>query len=522
MESETTKQPAQNAAQTAETSGTGALASPSNQAARQCGTATTADGLALSEYHRKLLEARGLSVELAQGLGWRTSGEPSSDAPWLEIPYTDNGREVNCKYRKFGKFKAFRQVSGGQKQLYNKDIIPTLGNQPLVICEGEMDCLAALQCGFKAVSVPDGAPSTTVDDPMAEKYTYLSAIPQDCTVIIAADNDNAGHNLLHDLQIRLGAHRCKWVKYPDDCKDLNEVIQKHGEARLVELLNSAPFVRVSGIYRMSELPPLPEHPALENGIEGISDKFRLRRGDLSVVTGYANSGKSTLIAELMANMANQHGWKTAIASFETSPTSDHRGILRSIYHGRPSNLLDGQANKKADEWIDNNFLFIVPDDLLCMDSQEDTDLAWALSRAAAAVKQYGADMIIIDPWNEIDHVMPHGMSLTQYTGFAIKQFKRFARKYQVHVMIVAHPAKPTRNKDGSIPEPSLYSVSDSAHWANKPDLGLIVIRGDDKETRLVVAKSRYYNILGHRGEYTLEFDDYRGRFARKLGDYDVQ
>lgn len=508
MATETTEQPAPDAATSAKKSMTSASASPS-AAIKRCGSVITASGL--GEYHQKIIEKRGLNREIAENLGWRTSKDRSD--VWLEIPYFSNGKEVNCKYRKFGKGKAFRQNKDAEKVLYNVDVIKDLGSSPLVICEGEMDCLVALQCGFKAVSVPDGAPAQKVADPLAEKYSYLSAIPGDCTVILATDNDEPGHNLLHDLQVRLGAHRCKWVKYPEGCKDLNDVVYRLGEAAVVDTLNSAPYVQVDGIYRMSELPPAPYHPALGNGISGLDDKFRFRKGDFSVLTGYANAGKSTLAAELMANMIDNHHWKIAVASFETNPTVDHKNILRTLHCRKPVKEMEIPDKQKADKWIDDNFIFIVPGDYLCIDDQADADLKWILSRCAAAVMRFGLDMVIIDPWNEIDHTIPPNMSLTQYTGFAIKQFKRFARKYQVHVMVIAHPAKPLQAK-GKAPTPSLYAISDSAHWANKADLGLVVMRGDDQKTKLSVAKSRYYNILGYRGDYELEYDEHTGRFTR--------
>jgi twinkle protein len=44
--------------------------------------------------------------------------------------------------------------------------------------------------------------------------------------------------------------------------------------------------------------------------------------------------------------------------------------------------------------------------------------------------------------------------------------------------------------------PSLYDISDSAHWANKPDVGIIVNRPDlsANETIIKLAKVRYHAI----------------------------
>jgi hypothetical protein len=161
----------------------------------------------------------------------------------------------------------------------------------------------------------------------------------------------------------------------------------------------------------------------------------------------------------------------------------------------------------ADKWIDQWFSFIVPDE------DEDADLGWALERCATAVLRYGAKVVVIDPWNEMDHVRPPDMSLTEYTGFAIKQFKKFAKKYGVHLIVVAHPSKQKKNEDGTFNIPSLYDISDSQHWFNKPDVGLVVHRENEDTTIVRIAKSRYHDTIGKPG-------DVRFRFIRDTNRFD--
>lgn len=123
---------------------------------------------------------------------------------------------------------------------------------------------------------------------------------------------------------------------------------------------------------------------------------------------------------------------------------------------------------------------------------------------------------MIDPWNELDHVFDsREISLTQYVGGAIKELRRFARRFLVHVMVIAHPAKLRKDKDGKYPIPTAYDISDSAHWYNKPDQILIVHRTDENKTLIRVAKSRYHNVLGKPGDVELEFNDYTYRFGNQ-------
>ena len=52
-------------------------------------------------------------------------------------------------------------------------------------------------------------------------------------IILAVDSDGPGVNLMNDLAMRLGKVRCKWVRYPQGCKDLNDALMKYGERGVV-------------------------------------------------------------------------------------------------------------------------------------------------------------------------------------------------------------------------------------------------------------------------------------------------
>lgn len=439
----------------------------------------------------KLLEARGLDVELLSRLGWRSSSKNIAGSK-IEIPYFVNGEEVNCKTRTLRGDKRFSQMKDGVKCFYNADAIAEwqLSGGALLITEGEMDCVAAMQCGLRAVSVPDGAPSHKLNEPLS-KYSYLDGFPPDGEVIICADNDNAGANLLHDLGIRLGKHRCKWLTYPKGCKDLNDVLIAQGEAGVKQTIAGAQWLAVSGVVRMSELPPLPKPEIRPCGMIPIN----IRKGDFSVWTGIPSHGKSTFMNHIAHNMA-ESDWNVCFASFEQAPQTQHRFSLRTLVLGRKPTSVPIDELAHADRWIDERIGFIVPQ------NDEDTTLGWLLERMAASYMRHGIDMFIIDPWNEMDHAFDRReMTLTDYTGFAVKQLKKFAAKYNVHVAVVAHPAKMKRHpKTMKYPIPSLYDIADSAHWANKPDLGVIIHR-DGEKTLIRVQKSRYHEDIGQPDDY---------------------
>jgi len=452
----------------------------------------------LTERHTALLEARGLDAELLARLGVKSCERRGAE--WIEIPYFEGAARVNAKYRTISGPKEFHQEAGARSALYNVNCLtdPALDRQPIIITEGEWDCISAIQAGFaRAVSVPNGAPAEPIADQGSARYAYLDNAPKALfeapEIILAVDGDNPGAALLADLSLRLGRARCKWVRYPRGCKDLNDALQRYGERGVVETITRAQWMALDGVYRMSELPPIVVAEPLDSGFPGLALHYRLRLGDFCVITGVPGSGKTTFANDLACRMVVRHGWPVCFASFEQLPQIDHRRWLRSWYASDLVKNLDARAIVEADSWIERNFVFLVPSD-------EDTpNLPWLLSRCSDAVIRYGVRLIIIDPWNEIEHDRPRELSLTEYVGAALREFKVFARKHQIHLIIVAHPAK-MRRENGKFPMPALYDISDSAAWANRADIGIIVHRETEEATIIKIAKSRYHDQIGKPGE----------------------
>jgi twinkle protein len=476
------------------------------QSTKTAATSTNATIAGLAAEAIEILEARLLNIEFLSKLGWRSSSKVTAGEVTIEIPYYRDGIEVNTKTRTIKGDKKFFQAKDAVKCFYNEEAIADWqksGGQ-LLICEGEMDCAVALQNGYLAVSVPDGAPATQVSDGSV-KYSYLEGFPVTGEVIICADGDAAGANLLHDLGLRLGKHRCKWIKYPVGCKDLNEVLVKYGKRGVEKTINRAEWLKVDGVYRMGDLPPLAVPDSKSCEIFPIN----IRKGDFSVWTGIPSHGKSTLTNHISYVLA-RGGWNIGVASFEQSPQNQHRYALRTLFCDMAASKVNHEDISNADRWINERYSLIVPD----VDSDEDASLGWLLEKMAAAVMRHNVDVFIIDPWNEVEHSFDRReMSQTDYTGFAIKQLKKFARRYNVHVAVVAHPAKLQRNKDGEYPIPTLYDVADSAHWANKADLGVIVHR-QQNNTLVRVQKSRYHKDIGLPDDYILDYDTETMRFSK--------
>jgi twinkle protein len=340
----------------------------------------------LNETGSAALEFRGLDPELAVKLGVTSAVVPDGGGDWVAIPFIKGGLTVNHKYRRVRKATDgrpnFAQDKGGLACWWNYDVItdPTLSDYKLIVTEGEIDAIVALQCGYpRVISVPNGAHDKELGDRDSAKLAFvadsLTDLSEVKTIVLAVDSDPAGSTLMTDLARRLGKARCQYVVYPEGCKDLNDVLLRHGQRGVVEVVEAAKWVQVKGLFRMSELPPVPVSQPFPIGMGKLDNHMLLRRGDFTVITGIPSHGKTALVTDIACRMAVTHDWTVCFASFEQDPQDDHRRALRTWYHRLPAAQQTPEQHVAADLWIDQSFGFIVPDE------DSDATVNWLLERA---------------------------------------------------------------------------------------------------------------------------------------------
>ena len=483
------------------------------------GTAVPRAEWEMDQAHGLALERRGLSVETAVRLGWRPCAGPTDDL-WISIPYIEQGKVVGRKYRTLAGQKLITQQPGSAQIFYNIDCLrqPELAGYPLIVTEGELDCLAAIQCGFpKTISVPGGAPERD-DDTMGKYWQYLDhaqpLLREQRPIVLAVDNDKNGQVLQEGLARRLGKSRCQVLQYPTG-KDLADVLLALGRDALRKTVALARYIPLPGLLRLSDFPERPPRRALDTMIPGLEPHLRIRRGDLIIVTGPPGHGKSTFVNNLACNMIWHWRAKVAMASMEQAVVPDLRRVLRS-YRAECLEKYMGEAEcQTADAWIDDNFFFAQADE------GEDMTLRWLLERFAAARQRHGAGIGIIDPWNEVSIVdKDQDWTTEQWISQSLRIVKSFARVHDMTIIIVAHPRKLGRDRNGKIPKPTLWDIADSAAWANRCDAGVVIYRPDMHDsalTEISIEKSRDHYAIGTPGCITLQWQADTSRFVRPGG-----
>jgi twinkle protein len=436
---------------------------------------------------------------------------------------------VNIKYR--NPQKLFQQVKGGQKIFYKINDLE--GETDAIVTEGEMDALAFEVAGFKnAVSVPDGGINPEVKN-IHTKLDYLDNCSEyfkdKHRIYLATDSDGPGIRLREELARRLGKGRCWLIRFPEGCKDANEVLMKLGKDKLKECIEQAELYPIEGIHyaneRRDELLDLYENGfpnGAKTGYQTFDKHITFYGSQLTVVTGIPSHGKSNFMDQIMLKLSENHNWSWGIFSPENATIEIHLLRLCEILVGKPfMKDYTGRMSKdemfNARDFINEHVYFILPDN-------EDYKLERILEAASGLVLKHGIKGLIIDPWNTLEHQIGNE-SETIYTGKILNQLKYFARIHDIHLILVAHPRKMPRKKDSTHFEvPTLYDISGSANWFNIADNGLVVYRqfSEDftKSHPVVYIQKVKHKFIGKTGHSKFTFDVSCQRYLERDSDDD--
>lgn len=294
--------------------------------------------------------------------------------------------------------------------------------------------------------------------------------------------------------------------------------------------------RIKGVYQAKDFADFLQsdyisgiHPGDECGWQNLSVFYSIKRGQLSVVTGIPNHGKSTWLDNLMVNLARRR-WRFLVCSPENQPIQRHIQSLIEIYKGKryacpkkdlyPEQCLTEQELAEGLSFVQKHFQFIYPE-------ETDFHIDYIIQLAQAVKAEWDFSGFVIDPYNELEPKRPAGMSETEYISLVLSKFRRFCRKSVAHGWMVAHP---TKLKELSQPQteaeakkqkiyamPSLYDIAGSANWRNKADMGIVVYRDfsqKPEKTVISVQKVRFREC-GKIGQTEFVFDTLCNRFVER-------
>lgn len=463
---------------------------------------------------RLISEKTLINMKVTESIEWMPKAK--AEIPTIQFNYYRNGELINIKSR--GKNKDFKLYKDAELIFYNLDA--TIDNETIIIVEGEMDCLALYECGYRnVISVPNGAGLGKIN------FEYLDnsieSFSDNTKFILALDNDNAGLNLQNELARRLGYENCTTVIFKD-CKDANECLIKYGIQTVIDCINNQKEFPIIGVFTANDIEKniydfynngLPSGSGI--GMAEMDSHIKFQPGYLTTITGIPGHGKSEFLDFILCRLNISHGWKTALYSPENHPLELHFSKFAEKIIGKPfegANRLSPLDLQKMINYHANNFFFINP--------ENDFKLETILDAVRQLVRKKGINAFVIDAWNKLDH--HYTTNETKYISEQLDKITRFCELNKVHCFLVAHPTKIQKSKDDHelYDVPNLYSISGSANFYNKTANGITVYRNFKTLMTEVYIQKVKFKHWGQTGCVQLSWDKMNGRYYKGTPNYD--
>ena len=442
------------------------------------------------------MASRGISKEICRKY-YITAQTNNPDV--IVFPFYDENNVLQ-----FVKYRNSKFIKGidKNKEWCEKDCMPILfgmyqcnpENKTAVITEGQIDSLTLAECGIEnALSVPTGCNGFTwvqhCIDWLESRFTKI---------IVFGDFERGKMTLIDEIKKRInvtdGVYKVQ-AKYYLGEKDANDIFRKYGKQAVISAVENAEPATTRYSHRLAEVQnvdtsTMPKiktmFPTIDKTIGGLF------YGQVILLSGKRGDGKSTFMSQLIANALEQ-------------------GITTYVYSGELPNYmfkhwLDLQiaGNDRIITTIDNDGFehYIIPDDVsdqinnwyydkcFIFDNQAiDDEFGGLLAEIEKQILLYDVKFICIDNLMiAMDADSSSQSEFYQAQSAFVKKLAKIARKYNVVILLVAHPKKGEEFTNDM--------VSGSGDITNAVDVVMAYRRKDnaDYHSEIIVTKNRINGV----------------------------
>lgn len=356
---------------------------------------------------------------------------------------------------------------------------------------GNCDAMALHQYGFPALSVPMGGGGGRKQDWIDTDFDDLMRFD---TIYLATDMDEAGDRAADEIARRLGAERCRRVTLP--FKDANECLLRGVTLEAMNMAlrtaksNDPVELKRAGVFTEEVLELFAGGGAL--GASGVKtpwgrEEYRLRPGELTIVSGYSGSGKSTLISQMAVDGMVQ-GSRWCIASMEMPARATLGGMVQTISQ---TPTPDTGIIQQIMRWLDER--------VWIFDVRGSAQTDRMLTVFDYAARRYAISDFVIDSLAKC------GMDEDDYNGqkHFVERLTDLNHAHNCHTMLVAH----SRKQESEAVRPRKHDVRGATAITDMADNVLIVWRDKREESsdkaELIIDKQR---LTGWEGTIHLNYN----------------
>lgn len=453
------------------------------------------------------LSKRGISKEIAERYEV-TAFEDKPNVIWFPF-FNEYGKLVYAKFRKTdyrkGRDKAKEWTqSGGQPILFGMKQCTGFGT--VVITEGQMDSLSVAEAFKGETDKPDAFCSVPNG---CNAFTWipncLDWLKKFQFVVVFGDMEKGHMSLLDTLRQRL-PNRILAVRAEDYLgeKDANDILQNFGAEAVRRAVHSACEKELSNVKEIADVQyvDITRLPKVRTGVLDLDAALKggICYGQVCLLTGKRGDGKSTFMSNIFAEAIEQgvgaFAYSGELPAFHFKAWlncqlagNDHMSS-RPDGFGGTEYFLDADTDKQISEWYRGKaFIY----DNNAIDGEETESLLETIRKVATRknVKLFCIDNLM----TAMDIVEDQNNLYLAQSNF-VRELKEIAIRYDVAIILVAHPRKSGKDEKGNDFDNDI--VSGSSNITDRVDIVLNYSRakdGADYDSLLQIGKSRLVGTL---------------------------
>ena len=454
------------------------------------------------------LSGRGISQEIVERYEV-TSFENRPNVLWFPF-YNEYGKLVYAKFRKMD----FRKGRDKNKEWTEKDGQPILfgmkqctGYRRVVITEGQIDSMSVAEAYKGRIgqpgaycSVPNGCNAFTW---IPYCMDWLKKFDE---VVVFGDMEKGHMSLLDTLQRRLTGIRVLAVRTEDYLgeKDANDILQSFGAEAVRKAVNNACEQEISNVKEIADVQyvDITKLPKVSTGVMELDKALKggICYGQVCLLTGKRGEGKSTFMSNIFADALDQgvgcFAYSGELPAFHFKAWlncqlagSDHMSA-RDDGFGGTEYYLDSATDKKISEWYRGKAYIY---DNTAIEGEETESLLETIRKVA---NRKNVKLICIDNLMTAMDIVNDQNNLYLAQSNFVRELKDIAIKYDVAIILVAHPRKAGKDEKDNDFDNDI--VSGSSNITDRVDIVLNYSRakeGSGYDSLLQIGKSRLVGTL---------------------------
>ena len=407
-------------------------------------------------------------------------------------------------YRK-GRDKAKEWTqTGGQPILFGMKQCTGYGK--VVITEGQMDSLSVAEAFRDQQEKPDAFCSVPNG---CNAFTWiphcLPWLKKFAEIIVFGDMEHGHMSLLETISKRVPG-RILAVQAADYLgeKDANDILRSFGAEAVRRAVLQAKAQEISNVREIADVQyvDITKLPKVSTGIWELDSALKggICFGQVCLLTGKRGDGKSTFMSNIFAEAIEQgvgaFAYSGELPGFHFKAWlncqlagNDHMSA-RDDGFGGTEYFLDADTDKQISEWYRGKaFIY----DQTSVDGEETESLLETIRKVAV---QKNVKLFCIDNLMTAMDIVEDQNNLYLAQSNFVRELKEIAIRYDVAIILVAHPRKAGKDEKGTDFDNDI--VSGSSNITDRVDIVLNYSRakeGADYDSLLQIGKSRLVGTL---------------------------